>query len=215
LTKLLIAVVFSVLLLVPLGAQQVFAGPPLEGLCPDGNAPINGQCIELAQCPSPTVLNLSEEGCIMDALCPDGADLDGAFCVSDPPSCPNDFRLILGNSFEDSFCKLLSGPSCRDGTIPATDFDDFECIGLPIDNCPNDTNPLQTDSDGDGAGDVCDSCPTDSENQCSVSQVIGGEIIPIEQTTLLLTGTQSFSWMIPVLLSGIGIGLFVVSTKSE
>ncbi len=45
--------------------------------------------------------------------------------------------------------------------------------------------------------------------------VIGGEIIPIESTSLILASTQSFSWMIPVLLSGIGIGLFVVSRKSE
>jgi len=44
--------------------------------------------------------------------------------------------------------------------------------------------------------------------------VIGGEIIPIETTSLLLAGTQTFSWMIPVVLSGIGIGLFVFR-KSE
>ncbi len=44
---------------------------------------------------------------------------------------------------------------------------------------------------------------------------IGGEIIPIETTSLLLAGAQSFSWMIPVLLSGIGIGLFVVSRKND
>ncbi len=45
--------------------------------------------------------------------------------------------------------------------------------------------------------------------------VIGGEIIPIESASLILAGAQSFSWMIPVILSGIGIGLFVVSRKSE
>ena len=44
---------------------------------------------------------------------------------------------------------------------------------------------------------------------------IGGEIIPIDATSLLLSSAQTFSWMIPVLLSGIGIGLFVVSRKSE
>ena len=44
---------------------------------------------------------------------------------------------------------------------------------------------------------------------------IGGEIIPIETTSLILTGAQSFSWMIPVVLSVLGIGLFVVSRKSE
>jgi len=45
--------------------------------------------------------------------------------------------------------------------------------------------------------------------------VVGGELIPIESTSLLLAGAQSFSWMIPVILSGIGIGLFVVSRKAE
>jgi len=37
--------------------------------------------------------------------------------------------------------------------------------------------------------------------------------IPLETTALLPAGAQSFSWMIPVVLSGIGIGLFVVSRK--
>jgi len=47
------------------------------------------------------------------------------------------------------------------------------------------------------------------------STPVGGELIPIETTSLILAGAQSFSWMIPVVLSGIGIGLFVVSRKSE
>ncbi len=46
------------------------------------------------------------------------------------------------------------------------------------------------------------------------SGVIGGEIIPIESTSLILAGAQTFSWMIPVVLSVLGIGLFVVSRKS-
>jgi len=45
--------------------------------------------------------------------------------------------------------------------------------------------------------------------------VVGGEIIPIETTTLILASAQSFSWMIPVVLSVLGIGLFVVTRKSE
>ena len=45
--------------------------------------------------------------------------------------------------------------------------------------------------------------------------VVGGELLPIESTSLLLASAQTFSWMIPVILSGIGIGLFVVSRKSE
>ncbi len=45
--------------------------------------------------------------------------------------------------------------------------------------------------------------------------VVGGELIPIETTSLILAGAQTFSWMIPVVLSIVGIGLFVVSRKSE
>ena len=44
--------------------------------------------------------------------------------------------------------------------------------------------------------------------------VVGGELIPIETTSLILAGAQSFSWMIPVVLSILGIGLFVVSRNS-
>jgi len=44
--------------------------------------------------------------------------------------------------------------------------------------------------------------------------IVGGELIPIDSTSLLLAGSQSFSWMIPVVLSVLGIGLFVVSRKS-
>jgi hypothetical protein len=39
--------------------------------------------------------------------------------------------------------------------------------------------------------------------------VVGGTLLDIDTTVLLLAGAQSFSWMIPVVLSGIGIGLFL------
>jgi len=44
---------------------------------------------------------------------------------------------------------------------------------------------------------------------------VGGLSLPIETTSLILAGAQSFSWMIPVVLSVLGIGLFVVSRKSK
>ncbi|MFB5631365.1 MAG: hypothetical protein ACE5RN_07230 [Nitrosopumilaceae archaeon] len=46
-------------------------------------------------------------------------------------------------------------------------------------------------------------------------QKVGGKLLPIETTSLLVSSAQSFSWMIPVALSAIGIGLFVVSRKFE
>ena len=45
--------------------------------------------------------------------------------------------------------------------------------------------------------------------------LVGGELMPIETTSLLVSSAQSFSWMIPVVLSVLGIGLFIVSRKSE
>ena len=44
--------------------------------------------------------------------------------------------------------------------------------------------------------------------------LVAGEIIPIDATALLLAGSQSYSWMIPVILSVLGIGLFIFR-KSE
>ncbi len=61
---------------------------------------------------------------------------------------------------------------------------------------------------------------TNQENEASVectfeTLVVGGVLFAIDNTALILAGAQSFSFMIPLLLSGIGIGLFVVSRKSE
>ena len=52
-------------------------------------------------------------------------------------------------------------------------------------------------------------------NECAEPVVVGGELLPIDSTALLLAGAQSTTWMIPVVLSVLGIGLFVVSRKSE
>ena len=43
---------------------------------------------------------------------------------------------------------------------------------------------------------------------------IGGTNIPIDQSALLLAGVQSISmWMIPVVIAGIGIGVFVIKRR--
>ncbi len=44
---------------------------------------------------------------------------------------------------------------------------------------------------------------------------IGGTFVPIDQSALLLAGVQSISmWMIPVILAGIGIGVFVIKRRN-
>jgi len=89
------------------------------------------------------------------------------------------------------------------------------------------------DSTGDGAGNALFtvfSIATDlsgnvfvagfsSDNafklELDVSNLIGGTLLPLDTIALLLAGAQSFTWMLPVLLSVLGIGLFVASRKSE
>ena len=45
-------------------------------------------------------------------------------------------------------------------------------------------------------------------------RVIGGEIIPINTTSLLLAGVQTnLAWIIPVVFSAVGIGIFLVKKK--
>jgi len=46
-------------------------------------------------------------------------------------------------------------------------------------------------------------------------KVVGGELIPIDTTSLLVAGASSSAWMIPVVLSILGIGLFAFTRKSE
>jgi len=44
---------------------------------------------------------------------------------------------------------------------------------------------------------------------------VGGTFIPIDQSALLLAGVQSVSmWMIPVVLAGIGVGVFVIKRRN-
>jgi len=44
---------------------------------------------------------------------------------------------------------------------------------------------------------------------------VGGELVPIDTSALLLAGVQSISmWMIPVVIAGVGIGVFVIKRRN-
>jgi hypothetical protein len=64
---------------------------------------------------------------------------------------------------------------------------------------------LKVISQQGGSGSHCPDTPPD---------IVGGHGGPIDKTALLVTGAQlSASWMLPVLISAIGIGVFVVTRK--
>jgi len=85
------------------------------------------------------------------------------------------------------------------------------------------TDPNAPDTDGDG---ICDGIRVDNdgdgiepEDECvdpteSGGQVIGGTLIPIDSVSLILAGTHLTAvWLIPIIVSGVGIGLvFLRST---
>ncbi len=55
-------------------------------------------------------------------------------------------------------------------------------------------------------------------NRCAPDgdRMVGGSGHIIDNTSLLVTGAQlSASWMIPLLVTAVGIGLFVITYKKE
>ena len=63
------------------------------------------------------------------------------------------------------------------------------------------------DVDGDGILDF-------SKVTENVDSIIGGTLVSIDTTTLLLAGAQSISlWMIPVVAAGVGVGVFVIKRR--
>ena len=72
--------------------------------------------------------------------------------------------------------------------------------------CDADNDACTDPDECDGSG-TCDAGPPLTIPQCVN---VGGELIPIESTSLILAGTQStFSWMIPITISAIGIAIVI------
>jgi len=169
----------------------------------------------LANCGPPT------GGCASDLDCDDGRFCNGSetcnttigLCRSGIPPNPDD-----GVSCTDDSCDEIN--DVIDNTANDTNCDNgLFCDGSetcdPITDCQLGTPPVCDD------GDVCtgdESCnetlgcfsipPPLPLPQCQVS--VGGEMISVETTPVLLAGAQtSASWMIPVIVSAIGIGIVI------
>jgi len=107
--------------------------------------------------------------------------------------------------------------------------DPLDCVAL-IRDTVKPTSPavlgIAGDPDGDFFLSVLEICIVDSEDNVSCpdnyatsillspSLPIGGEIIPIDTTALLLSSVQGTSmWIIPIVISAAGIGLVLVRKK--
>jgi len=75
---------------------------------------------------------------------------------------------------------------------------------------PNPPNQWNSLSIGTGIFDL----PFQTVVDVIADTIIGGELIPLDTTTLLLAGVQTnLAWMIPVALSAVGIGIFILKKK--
>ncbi len=271
LNKLIPLLAFSILLLVPVGAQSAFAqealpsGTPVDGDCISNGTgggpwsePNTWDCVGVSDVPASRKQVIIQSG---DTVTVDrdlnrtsgdattfigNVFVDGTLVVPSPFTFKSDFMLIFGsvenfgnmiiaefsnfNIFNNNCGSTLTiqrlstntggdrGPEGQNFG-PFTNFGTFE-LGIlfgpnnlfenssPFQNGGSLINVIESVQDQNFGGLV----PiTTIPSIC----VVGGELIPIETTSLLLAGAQSFSWMIPVILSVLGIGLFVVSRKSE
>jgi len=120
-----------------------------------------------------------------------------------------DMNKLMGGSF-DITIQFTSGPDFV-GNFPVTQSSSLEFVGFQSEQIDIETVIIQGDG-MDGFDFAFDNFAFGGKG-CEI--VVGGEFLPIETTSLILAGAQTFSWMIPVVLSVLGIGLFVVSRKSE
>ncbi len=140
-------------------------------------------------------------------------------------------------SFQSPGTVSVSGSQLSMKDVPKTSVTNTNVIPEPfINNFDFSQNPLVQQlsypivkfrifvatADGSPALDVNGiPVPIDGERRVCIFDVmamdsmIGGEFLPLDSTALLLASAQSTTWMIPVVLSVVGIGLFVVSRKSE
>ena len=76
---------------------------------------------------------------------------------------------------------------------------DFDTVMNYLDNCKDVSNEDQLDINSDGIGDVCE------------PRAVGGKMILVDTTFLLLTGTQYMAaWLIPAIVSAVGVGIVIL-----
>ena len=167
---------------------------PFDPCIPDPNSPV---CVPEPRCGDNVLDPATEE-------CDDGNNISGDGCSA---TCKLEPQPRCGDGVLDP------GEQCDDGNNVSGDGCSAICLFEPFPFCGDGVlGPGEQCDDGNNvSGDGCSA-------GCQVEQrppsAVGGQIIPIDSTSLLLAGAQSTTWIIPLMLSIIGIGLFVVFRKS-
>ena len=131
-----------------------------------------------------------------------GAGVVNMAPMSTPGICANCFEVWID---------IVPGVPLVDGTYwLAFDTDGGVTWDLIFDIDPNES--VAAHNSGDTIWFEADNFDT---SFIITGHLVGGELLSIDSTALILAGAQSFSWMIPLMLSVLGIGLFVVTRKSK
>jgi len=232
------AIVFLVLLLIPIGAQQAFATLIDFETFPDGTIPEDRSRISTQYAPCGVSLFTSEDpedptpkifafgltgSSPPNNLGPTGPNTRLIFDIGihfDPPVTGDISIIALEVAQAGLRLQAFDSSGLVDtfSIAPNSDQTSADLMTVTGDNIVRlnieQISPTVGLIDGYLIDDLIFPGPACDETSLRV-ELIGGELIPIETTSLLIAGAQSFSWMIPVVLSGIGIGLFVASRKSE
>jgi hypothetical protein len=267
-------IAFSILLLVPAGAQSAFAGlseaptctagflyntstdmcektTTVAPTCPAG-APLNTSSDLCEGIITPTCLNgiLNPSG---DSCSPTCDPISDQFCspLPKPPHCaPGNFNTasnqcelngsllenvcVSGDPLSNDMCLdlcfsvgctiTLYSPICDPGLRynPDSDLCDIAIFSptctignynMVSNQCEATTTSTPTCPDGFTLNTFTDLCESPFEEDPGVP--IGGTLIPIDSASLFLVGAQmTTSWLIPVIVSAVGIVLVFVR-KSE
>jgi len=225
LKKLLALIAFSVLLLVPVGTQNVFAGNGISAATTTWVGAGDGQnWSDINNWDRQVGIRVTSDNGFTPGL-PQLCDL---VIIDNNDSNPvtvhfNIPLFQLGNEMEigsdDTF--VIDGGSTFDHT-PAlcqilnlaaetiVNNGNFNVFGTLINNGAFINNGLVL-ACGSISGSVLP-IPGSVSTQCAV----GGELIPLDTTALLVAGAQnSAAWMIPVIVSAAGIGLLIQAQKTK
>jgi len=127
---------------------------------------------------------------------------------------PSDNNQIFNNNFIDNTTQASDSGSGNVFNLSApTGGNYWNNFDEPVEGC-NDANSDGFCDDPFVFFGGQDNLPWTTQNGWVVSRPIGGEMIPIEITAVLLAGVQTnLAWMIPVVAAGIVIGVFVIKRR--
>jgi len=119
-----------------------------------------------------------------------------------------DMNQLMGGSF-DITIQFTSGPDFV-GNIPVTQSGSLEFVGFQSEQIDIETVIIQGDGTT-GFDFVFDNFAFGGKG-CEI--VVGGELLPIDSTALMLAGLQTSAiWMLPVLAGAAGVGAYYIKTR--